>query len=313
METATTKYDIPKYIAKIKMSAKKRILVEGPDDRAHIKNLLSVLLDKHNVKIDVAQNIKGNCKLTAKNCKARIEKIYNTCKLQNQYSNLYFLCDREFYKFEIGDNILDLMLTHENEGNLNWTLGHSLENYFLDPKIVCDAYRFLSGSEFKNQAVNLFEDIMPSAIKIIAALTLAAKDINKSSYPIGMVDWSDFEIKGNELILDVNNWKSENDTLLLKDLKNRYSYYLPIVDLADELTCARLSRGHTAIALLQRAFAKCISHCGEPIDSALAIRDANAFSKLKEISVSNALCEAWLRTINNGNENYPKNLIESVA
>ncbi len=38
------KYDISNYIASVKMSSKKRILVEGRNDKSHISNLLDVLL-----------------------------------------------------------------------------------------------------------------------------------------------------------------------------------------------------------------------------------------------------------------------------
>ena len=53
------KYTIPKYIAKVKMSSKKRILVEGKDDKSHIKNLLDEILPKAftNFEIGVSDRI----------------------------------------------------------------------------------------------------------------------------------------------------------------------------------------------------------------------------------------------------------------
>jgi hypothetical protein len=90
------KYDVPKYIASVRMSSKKRILVEGKDDKAHIKNLLNVTLGSNRIKIDTAENIKGDCRVTSKNNRAKIEKIHSFCEASNEHNNLYFLCDCMF-------------------------------------------------------------------------------------------------------------------------------------------------------------------------------------------------------------------------
>ena len=133
----TLKYNIPKYIASVKMSSKKRILVEGRDDRAHIKNLLNVTLKDHKVRVDTAENIEGDCAKTAKNNRAKIEKVHGITKQSTKLNNLHFLCDREFFKFEVTSQINDLMTEHEVDGNLYWTIVHSLENYFIMEEIVC--------------------------------------------------------------------------------------------------------------------------------------------------------------------------------
>jgi len=111
------KYDIGKYITKTKMSSKKRILVEGRDDKAHIKNLIDVLHKGHRVKIDTAESIKGISTETNRNNRAKIDTIHQRCKDSTDHHNLFFLCDREFLKFEIKDQVVDLMLDHETDGN----------------------------------------------------------------------------------------------------------------------------------------------------------------------------------------------------
>src|SRR5690554_1807180 len=142
------KYDISKYITSVKMSSKKRILVEGKEDKSHIKNLLDALFGKTKIKIDTAENIKGECGLTSKNNRAKIDRIHNLCKESGGHENLFLLCDREYFKFNIGKEIEDLMSEHENDGNLSWTIGHSIENYFVDSELIIGAFRYLSGSGF---------------------------------------------------------------------------------------------------------------------------------------------------------------------
>ncbi len=307
------KYDVPKYIASVRMSSKKRILVEGKDDKAHIKNLLNVTLGSNRIKIDTAENIKGDCRVTSKNNRAKIEKIHSFCEASNEHNNLYFLCDREFKEFEVCAQVTDLMKTHKNEGNLSWTIGHSLENYFIESELILDAYRYLTNSEYKSEASNIFRSILPSALKIIAVISLAAKELNKCSYPLGVIGWNDFSIKSESLEFDIDFWKQSETQQILSDFKEAYKKYLPIVEASDEFIYARIARGHTAMQLLQRVFALCLFNAAEQHDETLAKKSASDFSKLKESALSAALCEAWLKSVESGSENYPINLIDSVA
>ncbi len=307
------KYDIPNYIASVKMSSKKRILVEGRDDRSHIKNLLNVTLKGHKVKVDTAENIKGDCAVTAKNNRAKIEKVHAITKLLKTHSNLYFLCDREFLKFEVTDHINDLMSEDEGDGNLNWTIGHSLENYFIKEEIVCKAYRFLCGSEYKDAAEDLYKKIFSYSLKLIATVTLAAKAIGKCSYPAGTIEWQDFTIHNEVLTFDVVKWKSNKNNVVAADFYAKYNEFLPIVENSNVLMCSRICRGHTAMVLLQRTFAACLNHVATEDSSALAIKHAADFCRIKEAALASALAESWLQAVNDGEAIYPAGLVNSVA
>jgi hypothetical protein len=205
------------------------------------------------------------------------------------------------------------MKTHKNEGNLSWTIGHSLENYFIESELILDAYRYLTNSEYKSEASNIFRSILPSALKIIAVISLAAKELNKCSYPLGVIGWNDFSIKSESLEFDIDFWKQSETQQILSDFKEAYKKYLPIVEASDEFIYARIARGHTAMQLLQRVFALCLFNAAEQHDETLAKKSASDFSKLKESALSAALCEAWLKSVESGSENYPINLIDSVA
>lgn len=307
------KYDITQYITSVKMSAKKRILVEGRHDKSHIKNLLNVTLGENLIKIDSAENIKGDCQVTAKNNRAKIEKVYIACKSSQEHSKLYYLCDREFLDFDIGYRVVDLMREHKKEGNLSWTLGHSLENYFIESDLISDAYRYLTNSEYKSEATEIFNKLLPSALKIITIISLAAKDIDKSSYPLGVISWDDFAVDNNTLVFDIDSWRATEYQNILIEFKKACRKYQPIVDASEPVIHARICRGHTAMQLLQRVFSCCLFTSGYQQDKDLAKKHATEFSKLKESVVSTALCEAWLRTIKNGSNNYPLNLVSSVA
>ena len=307
------KFDIPQYFASVKMSSKKRVLVEGRDDKAHISNLFFAILGNNKIKIDTAENIKGVCGSTSKNNRAKIDLIHQTTKTTNHYENLYFLCDREYLKFNIGEEIQDLMDGHESDGNLSWTLGHSLENYFLEADLISDAFSYLTGSEFKVPAVTLFNELLPSALQIIAAITLSARDIGSSTYPIGSINWKDFHLDNNILSFDAANWIQKKDDEISKAFYSKYFKYLSILVKSKNLICSRICRGHTSILMLQRIFSACLYKVGNHLDEFAARRDANSFCNIRELSVSNALSEAWIRKIKTGNALYPANLVVAVT
>jgi len=307
------KYDIPNYIASVKMSSKKRILVEGRDDRSHIKNLLNVTSKGHKVKVDTAENIKGDCAITGKNNRAKIEKVHEATKQSSAHQNLYFLCDREFLRFEITEHINDLMSEHEVDGNLNWTIGHSLENYFIKEDIVCRAYRFLCGSEYKNDAEDIYKTVFSSVLKIIAAVTLAAKAIGKCSYPGGTISWEDFNINEGILTFDIEKWKLNKNNQIAENFYEAYKNNFTIVEKSNVLIWSRIGRGHTAMLLLQRAFSTCLNEVAKIDDVNLATKLANDFSKIKESSLAGALCESWLHDVDTGQAIYPEKLVSSVA
>ena len=99
---------LEEYITSVKMSKKCRILVEGKNDKAHFTNLLNIKIDdklKRKVKVDTAEQLKGENRKTAKCNRAQIEEIYDRTKGDKHYNNLFLLCDREFTNFEIDDCI----------------------------------------------------------------------------------------------------------------------------------------------------------------------------------------------------------------
>lgn len=95
------KYDVQKYITSVRMSSKKRILVEGRDDRSHVKNLLEVTLGENQIKIDTAENIKGDCNITKKNNRAKIEKIHMIFVNRHQNIGMFIFCAIESFAISI--------------------------------------------------------------------------------------------------------------------------------------------------------------------------------------------------------------------
>ncbi|MBD1584942.1 hypothetical protein [Pseudoalteromonas sp. S16_S37] len=172
---------------------------------------------------------------------------------------------------------------------------------------------YQSGSEFKYDAIELLKSMLPSAINIIAALSLAARDLKSSSYPCSLVKWQHYNIGVDSIELNLDKATEGKQERFCFEFIQKYEYYLPTVKASEVEVKSRICRGHTAITLLQRLFAACIFHIGREQNEALALKDANKFSSISESSISNALCQAWLGAISKGYENYPIHLVDSVA
>ncbi|MEX5574062.1 DUF4435 domain-containing protein [Pseudomonas lijiangensis] len=303
------KYSIPKYVAMTRMSSKIRVLVEGKDDRGHISNLLQHIYPRIKLRVDSAIEITGDCHVTKNNNRAKIEKIHGQCKSSLYHQRLFFLCDREFRNFEIGATVIDKLDDHESDGNLSWTLGHSIENYFLSPVMLGDGFRFLSASGFKTQAITFFCQILGDALRKISALTLAAKELGRATYPASQITWQNIVFTDNTIEIT----KTEKQIPFQQHFWNTYESFLGTVALTDENICTKLCRGHTAMIVLQRVFAACLYKVSAHIDENIARYDANLFSNVGEINISSALSEAWIRQVKEGKAHYPLPLVNSIS
>lgn len=303
------RWDLEEYIAMTAMSSKARILVEGKGDRGHISSLFAVLHPEIKVRIDLAIDIKGNCKTTSSNNRAKIEKIHDFCKSRPTHKKLFFLCDREFRKFELGEQIIDELKGHEVDGNLSFTLGHSIENYFLSDVMLGEGFKFLTASGLKTEAVEIFCDFFDSSIRIVAAASLAAKILCCAGYPAKLVTLD--VIKVSEGGVEIC-WGDDSSDDFMRRFVEKYEECLEIVNATETLVCARFCRGHTAVIILQRVFAACLLHAGNSKDKEQAEYDAALFANVSENSISSALSESWIRRVSTGEASYPLSLVDLV-
>lgn len=307
-------YNYSQYITKAMMSSKQIILVEGRHDKAHLKNLISKLFDSNQKKIisiDTAEQIKGESKQTCKNNRAKITDIYQHSLSTKNVDNLFFLCDREFDNFSFGKTISDVFI--ENNSSLYFTAGHSFENYFLTESTIIDALSCQTVSEFKPEAIEIFRDNFSTIFEIISCITLTARDLGISSYPSGTIHWDSFKTSNGEIIFDLNDWSSFRslDTKRLS-FKDKYDEHKPLVRATDTSVRISISRGHTAVIMLQRIFAYCLFLAGKEQDEDLARIEATQYSKISEVQITASLSQTWLNSIIQGAKNYPVALLENL-
>lgn len=305
-------YTVATYLTAISISTKKRVLVEGKYDRQHINNLLSVVAPHHKIHVDAAQYIKSNDRVINKNNRMKVESVHLGA-LELGISNVFFLCDREFRNFSIDDVVKDDLDEHYVNEKLHWTFGHSMENYFFHKDILIDAYKYLFSGENKNDAFKIFEEIIDYSFKLTAAITLASKKMDRLTFPISIITWKDFLIRDGEVYL------KEFDDLEWTDCDDNHKFYIylkeyfAITSTSSHIICSRISRGHTAMIMLQRIFAACIFYASSSENIRLAVEGANKFSNISEETIANSLSESWVRKIDRVQQNYPVGLFDRIV
>jgi 5S rRNA maturation endonuclease (ribonuclease M5) len=303
------KYDIATYLTSVKMSSKIRVLVEGRDDQAHLLNILPFLCKGKKIKIDIAADIKGECQATAKNNRAKIERIHELSRNNQSNKNIFFLCDRETRGFAISDKLRNSISGHHVDGALSWTLGHSIENYFFSSDLLAEGLRYLTSSAHKGPAVELFKSSFESSVRLIACLTLAAQSINTTSLPCGLIQWRNIKFEDNNSIaIDYTSIKNP----LSEKLQGEHEKFKNIVAASDIEECSLICRGHTAVILFQRIFSACLFLSAATAGSESPALDASIFNSLDERNVAAALSESWIKRIESGNAAYPAPLIEAI-
>ncbi|MCP2230175.1 DUF4435 domain-containing protein [Erwinia aphidicola] len=305
-------YTVDTYLTAISISTKKRVLVEGRYDRQHLNNLLSVVAPHNKIHIDAAQYIKSSDKGINKNNRKKVEAIHQG-SVELGIDNVYFLCDREFRSFSVADVIKDDLEGHYSSNKLHWTYGHSMENYFFHKNILIDAYRYLFSGENKNLSFNLFERIIDSSFQLIAALTLASREMQRLTFPLSLVTWRDFIIQDDKIFLKKRTdltWQDCEDNNSFYDF---YHEYFSITSTSPPIVCSRISRGHTAMIILQRVFSACVFNINNNENKSLAEEGANKFSNISEEIIANALSESWVRKIDRSQHNYPVSLFDVIV
>ncbi|MEJ3670062.1 hypothetical protein [Stutzerimonas stutzeri] len=306
---AELQYDICSYLASVRMSSKIRVLVEGKDDRPHVTNVINYFCNRVKFKVDVASDIKGDCKVTSKNNRAKIEKIHSITKDKAGFSSLVFLCDRETRGFSISAHVRDDIGGHYVDGSLSWTMGHSLENYFINSVVFSDGLRYLTASAFKDDATAMFIKRFESAVKLVARLTLAAEEFGNASYPCGIISWRNLRV-GIEENVAVDFSGISNPAV--SKFQSIFDSYGDCVEASSYEVCLNLCRGHTALVVLKRIYARCLYEAARSFEEKVAEYEANLFDNISESLIANALSEAWIKRLGGGEVFYPAPLVDTV-
>ncbi|GAP76966.1 hypothetical protein W04_3545 [Pseudoalteromonas sp. SW0106-04] len=305
------------FIASLKMSKKIHIVVEGPDDKVHLNQLLHKRKLNHKTLIKSAHDFHGQGD-AKKNNRLKIEMLHEHCRQSADFKNVLYLCDREYSFFVFEDLIQDVLEDQGIDGKY-YTSGHSLENYFFSPHTLITGFRYHTDSIFKNEAEYLFRQHYLNFLVSFSSLCLAAKDIKLPFRKIeSLVHWTTIclekgGIDPNRMDQDLVKKAFQNLECNFNDWLGKSYYYQELLKSSSDEIYWKVCRGHTGIRLLQRAFSACIYHCGFNLDRKSAEADAERFYSIQEKIISASLCEAWIQDIDREAVPYPYKLLEACT
>jgi hypothetical protein len=215
------KMKITEYRAYIKMSSyKKHLLVEGKDDWEVFSNFIDQLTDQVNSRsVKKSIFIDRADVFIESGLPSNREKVEMACSIIEgtpESSKILGFVDREFREFQLDPIIVDRINKHYQSGLVVWSRGHSVENYLFDPLILRETFRDVSDTDFKYEALTMFEVVFNSAMYIACTISLVALMSNNISKLKNSLDWQFIEIQNDTVQFNLQEW--------LDHIKKTYSF-----------------------------------------------------------------------------------------
>ena len=305
------KFDKESYLSYVEMSSKSRLLVEGYSDKTALSFAINHL-NYDDIDIDTAEDlISFNSTLGNRE---KVEVICHEINEKASINNFIGFVDREFRRFDVNDKITSEIHTHYKSENLFWTLGHSIENYTFNGKIIAKSLQYLSNSPNAPKAIESYTKIFPCVLTLSTALTLTVyeKDF-KLSRVTSLLDWNIFEISGDEISIDLKKFNSglkergfsEQER---NDLIDEYSASLKIVKSSDQDSIKYFCHGHIGIRMIKSTFAKCLN---DYLDDEENIN--SVFLSISEKHLFNTLINVYFEIIEHDGTEFPSLIIDTLV
>lgn|GEM_PF-1641861 len=253
-------YNIEGYISIIEISERKRLLVEGIDDKKFFEIFQNKLPLSFKFDIDTAQDINstpplGNCQI--------VEKISQEISNQSYSYKFVGFVDREFRGFD-SVTLTDNLRCHKQDRRLIWSRGHSIENYFFDRQMLCEFLRESFTLKCHHESVKLFDNSFSQILFIACAIGLAGDKSGKLRIISETVHSDLFEFQGENLVLKIDEFRerlivrkklTDQETSIIIDSYQTYLNKLTVVDLE---TIQWLCDGHIGLDSIWAAYSCCV-------------------------------------------------------
>lgn len=263
---------VDEYLAELIQTKQKRVLVEGKTDRIALDKLLTEYSEINNGQllryplIDTAERIQD---VGLFYNKQKILEVFSRIQGKPYETKCIGLIDREFIGFETASEIRDDIGCHKNEGNLVWTRGHSLENYFFDVQIIKKSIHILSSANH-TRALQLFEEHLEQLLEIACAVSLGTLQIGNSYQIEGIFDRIENSLSENIISfqesgvsLDLTTWlpvasQRLNNPMAANDLLDSYVNWLSRIQSSPKETIRWLCHGHIGMTFISYFYNQCL-------------------------------------------------------
>ena len=242
----------------------RHILVEGRDDKRIFELLLRELChtdEKSRILVDSAAAF---VECHPEN-RETVEDICDKITGETYSDRLVAFVDREFREFDF-PKLLDHLNGHKVSGQLVWSRGHSIENYFFDFDTLCDPFIAFSPEGF-DEALDIFKDVFDSAMRVACAISLAAREIGRLKRVRASINAQMLNVDGSETELNFDAWKMNLEGKLSPDeverLFTRFEFWYNKVLEADHNIARWMCDGHIGFRFIWTVYDRCVQLSGQ--------------------------------------------------
>lgn len=279
-EEEKPQYKRSAYIRHIQMAnGKKHLLVEGRSDKKIFKLLIDELrlnevADK--IIVDSAEDLTKEDLIDitgqgdiAENYQ-KVEKICQSIANKDYKDNLVGFTDRNFRGFDTNGMIKDLIESHQVDGRLVWSRGHSIENYFFHPVLLRKYFRGLLFIEDIQEVLSRFDKFIDSAFCLACVLSLVARDLKTIQDLPKHIEAKFLSIKNSKISI-VQDYNSEdawlnrlkyNNKIDVSKICESYQYWDEIVEKTNGQhpeILRWLCHGHIGVKVIWEFFQWCLN------------------------------------------------------
>jgi hypothetical protein len=314
---------IKDYLAELKITKQKHVLVEGKTDKITIGKLLLYYFEKKGEKLsDKTIVVDSAERIQEPNILSNREKIVEVFKRVSSTADedkIVGFVDREFHDFSWTNGIEDHLNGHRVSGRLIWSRGHSIENYFFDPIILRESIFSLSTIDHSD-ALSAFENSLDDALRVACAITLSSIELGSSTSlrnvfeRIGRSIYTDTivlfpnKIEINKAIIEPKLTQLLGDNIIarnfLVDLDNKIiaTRAAPALD-----TIRWLCHGHIGMKVISSLYSVCVAQfCSGVTDDQKDILNTSHDLKLAIVA------SFWAKYALSSNVIYPSELFSYI-
>lgn len=316
MTVQRVKHGLDAYRIVIRISADRRIMVEGNSDRNIFLRLFGALKDsgqlRQSVVIDTAEHIESPPNRTMSN-REKIEAICVSLKGTAEAHRFVGFVDREFRNFTLSEPVSDDVGGHYVADRLMWSRGHSIENYFFDYPTFSYAVKCLSASEHCFEALARLEPIFPSVLQLACAMGLAARAHGKLDAIRHTVRWQELRLHG-AVAIDKAAWvhhvqKEHHWTETGSEtVSEAVDIWLAKLKRCDHDTVRWLCDGHLGVAVSLAAYERAVY---DVTDADTKAAHTALTARREQCLMSSAM--EWARRACSGSAVWPEALIQLLS
>lgn len=301
-------YKYTEYVALVRMSVRKHLLVEGKVDRRLFLLLLNTFkYDLHVLDIDTAEELIGYDGAIGN--RERVEIACQSISKLSGNERLIGFVDREFREFDFID-FSDKMPRHNTLGRLVWSRGHSIENYYFDYEMLNRPLFEDSDTDYFIGALDLFKKNLESIIRLACSAGLAGRETGSLSVVRSSVRWEMFRFEKNQISLDTGQWIKILNGMKLTQAKitsiiESYTNWFNKVQKSNYEVVRWMCDGHTGMKYIWAAYGGCVFEVCKQAKYDDPNNQVQKVFRSDEISRFQACAAAWVEKAIGNQTIYP--------